>query len=194
MCVGGWPLSWNHSAFPSRWAPWHPSGGVPSSSTGNQRGSSTNRGIPWNSNTSQRSWHTTRPATSKYNRWEHIQTINEPKKKRNKKTKNITNTNDSSENLYPNLNTSLSYKTHKSKPKQNLSWMTWAKFCKLRTTLIPWTTKKWIPYSKERSKFRKIWKSERQSIFLNLDLLTRHCPIEYHKELSISAKNIWIIM
>lgn len=74
-CVGGWSLSWNHNAFPSRWTPWHTSGGVASSSSaGNQRASSTNRGLPWNSNTSQRSWHTARQANSKYNRWEKNQT------------------------------------------------------------------------------------------------------------------------
>lgn len=64
-CVGSWSLSWNHSAFPSRWAPWHQSGGITSTS---QRGSSNNRGLPWNTSTSQRSWHSARQATAKYNR------------------------------------------------------------------------------------------------------------------------------
>lgn len=88
-CVGSWSLSWNHSAFPSRWAPWHQSGGITSTS---QRGSSNNRGLPWNTSTSQRSWHSARQATAKYNRWEYIQTDNGQKqniyRQTNKKCKN----------------------------------------------------------------------------------------------------------
>lgn len=66
--LGGWSWSWNHSALPGRWAPWHQSGGIPSSATGTQRGNSSNRGVPWGSSSSQRSWHPARQATTKYNR------------------------------------------------------------------------------------------------------------------------------
>lgn len=72
---GGWSWPWNHNAWSSRWGPWHQSsGGGPSGNATSHRASGSNHrgaGGPWSgSNSTQRSWHTTRQTATKFTRWD----------------------------------------------------------------------------------------------------------------------------